>query len=89
MKKAIVLAAALVALTAVSSFADEYVRGYQKSNGTYVQPYQRTEPDSRRDNNYSSQGNTNPYTGERGSQRNENSNPPAYNKSYGNGQYGR
>lgn len=85
MKKTIVLAVALVALTATASFADEYVNGYMRQDGTYVQPHYRSEPNQYRNDNYSSQGNTNPYTGERGSQRNEYSTPPVYNQSYGKG----
>ncbi len=40
-------------LTAVSSsaFAD-YVRGYQRKDGTYVAPYQRSHPDGNPYNNY-------------------------------------
>lgn len=89
MKKAIVILAVAAALTSTAAFADELVQGYTRSDGTYVEPHYRSSPNQYRDDNYSSQGNTNPYTGERGSQRNENSNPPAYNKSYGSGKYGR
>ena len=42
------------------------VRGYTRSNGTYVQPHYRSNPDGFRYNNYSSWGNYNPYTGSRG-----------------------
>ena len=42
------------------------VNGYYRSNGTYVQPYHRSNPDSSRFNNYSTQGNSNPYTGKKG-----------------------
>lgn len=45
------------------------VRGYYRSSGTYVQPHYRSNPDSRRYNNYSSYGNINPYTGSRGTRR--------------------
>lgn len=45
---------------------DEQVSGYTRSNGTQVQPYHRTEPDSNPYNNYSTQGNVNPYTGQVG-----------------------
>ena len=44
------------------------VRGYMKKNGTYVMPHQRTAPDGRKSNNYSTKGNFNPYTGEAGKQ---------------------
>lgn len=43
--------------------ASVYVHGYTRSNGTYVQPYYRSSPDSSPYNNYSFPGNTNPYTG--------------------------
>ncbi len=45
---------------------DVYVNGYTKSNGTYVAPHYRTSPNSTRNDNYSTYGNTNPYTGEAG-----------------------
>lgn len=41
-----------------------YVNGYYKSNGTYVQPYERTAPDGNPYNNYSYPGNYNPNTGQ-------------------------
>lgn len=81
MKKTALLFA-LLSLSA-SAFADTYVNGYTRSNGTYVQPHYRSDANSVRSDNYSSQGNTNPYTGEAGSQRNEYSNPPAYNQGSG------
>ncbi len=52
----------------VVSFAQVSVRGYYRSNGTYVQPHQRTYPNATRDDNYSTIGNTNPYTGRAGTQ---------------------
>ncbi len=42
------------------------VRGSTKRNGTYVQPHVRTSPDGRKSNNWSTQGNINPYTGKKG-----------------------
>lgn len=39
------------------------VNGYYKSNGTYVQPYERTAPDGNPYNNYSFPGNYNPNKG--------------------------
>ncbi|OCR88894.1 hypothetical protein CFT12S00416_05575 [Campylobacter fetus subsp. testudinum] len=48
----------------------EYVNGHYRSNGTYVDGYHRSNKDSSKLNNYSSEGNRNPYTGERGSNRN-------------------
>jgi hypothetical protein len=40
-----------------------YVNGYYKSNGTYVNSYERTAPDGNPYNNYSYPGNYNPNTG--------------------------
>ncbi len=49
----------------VLNFADaaQRVSGYRKKNGTYVQPYYRSNPDGNPYNNWSYPGNTNPYTG--------------------------
>lgn len=64
----------LVALVALATVmvgtveAQVRVNGYTRSDGTYVAPHMRSAPDSSRVNNWSSQGNTNPYTGERGNQ---------------------
>ncbi|MFA5879829.1 MAG: hypothetical protein WC860_06600 [Candidatus Margulisiibacteriota bacterium] len=43
-----------------------YVRGYVRSNGTYVQPHYRSNANSTQYDNYSTKGNVNPYTGEEG-----------------------
>lgn len=56
----------ILAALAVSAWADDYVRGYTRKDGTYVPPHYRSTPDSSRANNYGSQGNVNPYNGERG-----------------------
>ena len=45
------------------------VKGYYRSNGTYVQPYYRSSPNSTRYDNYSYYGNYNPYTGKYGTKR--------------------
>jgi hypothetical protein len=42
------------------------VSGYTRSNGTYVQPYQATNPNSTQRDNYGTSGNYNPYTGHTG-----------------------
>jgi hypothetical protein len=44
----------------------QYQRGYIRRDGTYVEPHYRTRPDNNPWNNYSTRGNTNPFTGERG-----------------------
>ena len=72
MKKAILLA---MILAAPLVSADQYVRGHLRSNGTYVQGYHRSSPNGTRLDNYSTQGNVNPYTGQSGSR-------PAYGSGY-------
>lgn len=62
--KKLVIALALISGTAIA--ADERVEGYMRRDGTYVQPSHRTTPDNSLHNNYSTQGNTNPYTGREG-----------------------
>ena len=47
-------------------FADVYVQGYTKSDGTYVQGNYRSSPNGTTSDNYSTKGNINPYTGEYG-----------------------
>lgn len=42
------------------------VRGYTRSDGTYVAPHMRSAPDGNFSNNWSTRGNTNPYTGKEG-----------------------
>jgi len=42
------------------------VRGYFRKDGTYVAPHKRTAPDGSFDNNWTTVGNTNPYTGKPG-----------------------
>lgn len=48
------------------SRSDHSVSGYTRSNGTYVRPSHATNPDSTRNNNYSTRGSVNPYTGKFG-----------------------
>ena len=45
---------------------DVYVNGYNTSNGTYVESHYRTAPNSTINDNYSTVGNVNPYTGKAG-----------------------
>ena len=49
-----------------SALADVYVNGYYRKDGTYVQPHHRSDPNNTKDDNWSSKGNKNPYTGEEG-----------------------
>lgn len=66
MKKKIGLFIMLGIFLATIAFADTYVSGYYRSNGTYVKPHYRSSPNSSQYDNWSSKGNTNPYTGKKG-----------------------
>ena len=46
--------------------ADHLVSGYYRRDGNFVKPYHATNADHTRNNNYSTKGNTNPYTGQSG-----------------------
>ena len=60
--------AALAALELSCGFAlaQTYVRPYVRSDGTYVQPHFRSSPNGSTLDNWSTKGNTNPYTGKSG-----------------------
>ncbi|HZZ10930.1 MAG TPA: hypothetical protein VFE79_09555 [Paraburkholderia sp.] len=66
MKKKIAVLAVLLAAGITTAYADSYVQGYSRRDGTYVDGYRRTEPNSTRNDNYSTRGNYNPYTDEEG-----------------------
>jgi hypothetical protein len=67
MNKQLLAAAALVAgLGSGVAVADTYVNPYSRSDGTYVQGHMRSDADGDRSNNWSTRGNTNPYTGQAG-----------------------
>lgn len=57
----------VILLTVVSSvYADVWVDGYYRNDGTYVRGHYRSDPDGDFENNWSTKGNVNPYTGEVG-----------------------
>jgi hypothetical protein len=43
-----------------------YNQGYVRQDGTYVPPHYQTNPDGNPYNNWSTQGNVNPFTGQAG-----------------------
>lgn len=49
-----------------TAHADEYVNGYYRNNGAYVEPHYRSSPNNTVYDNWSTKGNTNPYTGQEG-----------------------
>jgi hypothetical protein len=55
-------------LTFPALAGDVHVRGYTRSDGTYVKPHVRSAPDSTRANNYGP-GNAGPYPGWNGRHR--------------------
>jgi hypothetical protein len=54
------------ATTVAKKGSDKSVRGYTKKNGTHVQAYKRTAPNTTAKDNFSTKGNVNPYTGKKG-----------------------
>ena len=73
--KALAVAIALACFASAAS-ADQYVRGYTRQNGTYVQPHMQTNSNGNPFDNYSTRGNVNPYTGQIGT-HNPHAVPPA------------
>lgn len=67
--------------------AQTYVRPSVDKNGNYREGHMRSNPDQLRSNNYNAENNqyggVNPYTGQRGHQKDEYSNPPQFNQSFG------
>jgi len=53
MKKILILT--LILFISYPSLAQQWVSGYYKKNGTYVQPYRRSHPDGNLYNNYKPQ----------------------------------
>lgn len=64
MKKFIVLLLTFCICITSICFAQVYVKGYFRKDGTYVAPHFRTDPDNTITNNYSYPGNYNPNSGE-------------------------
>ncbi|MCS3902210.1 hypothetical protein J2T55_000202 [Methylohalomonas lacus] len=65
----------LLAAVTMPVVADTYVEGYTRDDGTRVEGHYRTEPNEFKFDNYSAEGNTNPYTGEPGYKDHEFSSP--------------
>lgn len=64
--KRVIAGLVLAALCVASASAQVHVRGYFRKDGTYVAPYVRSSPNHTKADNYSTQGNYNPYTGQAG-----------------------
>lgn len=59
-------AAAVAALSFQVLAGTHAVNGYVTKNGTYVAPHYATNANNTKTDNFSSQGNVNPYTGKEG-----------------------
>jgi hypothetical protein len=62
----LVLALALAGMAQAQQF--QQVQPHVRRDGTYVQPHFRTAPNGTRIDNWSTQGNVTPYTGQRGTE---------------------
>lgn len=67
-------------IVSLLGYSQNSVQGHFRGNGTYVDPYQRTSPNTTNWDNYSTKGNTNPYSGSSGTR--------ARDYSYDAGNYG-
>jgi opacity protein-like surface antigen len=81
MKKAILLAVAIVFCWLSMADAQVWVRPYTRKDGTHVDGHYRSNPDSNPRNNWSFPGNVNPYTG-----REATGDPNRYLERYNNNQ---
>ncbi len=50
-------------------FADQFVQGHFKKDGTYVNSHHRSSPNSTKRDNFSTYGNVNPYNGREGTKK--------------------
>lgn len=66
MMKSMILMVAMLASATAANAQRTHVDGYTRSNGTYVQPHERTTRDETRNDNWSTRGNVNPNTGTAG-----------------------
>lgn len=73
----IVLATLLVAASSCA-FAQTYVRPHVRADGTFVQGHMRSSPNSTKIDNWSSTGQTNPFTGSQGTSNPYNPPQPRY-----------
>lgn len=89
-KLKLMIALSIVSIPCIGQ-ASDFVNGYTRRDGTYVQPHFRSERDGNPYNNYSTQGNINPYTGQVGTQNPYGStyrSGSSYNSGYGSSSYG-
>lgn len=66
MKKVTVLLVLVILSSNIIAQESVYVPGYLKKDGTYTEGYWKTAPNKKKNDNYSYDGNVNPYTGKTG-----------------------
>lgn len=66
MKKILLAILLTVFIVPTVDARDVRVNGYYKTDGTYTQPHYRTSPNNTQSDNWSTFGNSNPYTGQPG-----------------------
>ena len=87
--KRILVAAGLIFASASAVIGQSHVDGHTRRDGTYVAPHYRSAPDNSYNNNWNVSPNSNPYTGQRGTnQPTYNDRPPPANSYGGGGLYG-
>jgi hypothetical protein len=69
MKKFIAILTILIFSMGIADAATRVRGHYNRKSGTYISSHYRSKSDGRKYNNYSTRGNTNPYTGKHGSKR--------------------
>lgn len=79
MRGLILTACIALVVAAPAAQAQVSVDGYVTRNGQYVQPYQRTAPNSSIYDNYSTRPNVNPYSGQQGTVNPYATPSPSYN----------
>ena len=79
MKKILISILFILASFTPVLIADVWVNGYTKSNGTQVKGHYRSSPNNSKSDNWNVKGNTNPYTGKKGTKTYGNN----YGSSYG------
>ncbi len=67
--KKILMTILIFSSASMMASADTYVQGYCKGNGTCVQGHYRSDADNSVNNNWSTKGNVNPYTGKSGTKK--------------------
>jgi uncharacterized protein YxeA len=67
--KSILILVLSVLLSATAMSQAVHYRAYVTKKGKYVAPHVQSRPDHTKQNNYSTKGNVNPYTGKKGTRK--------------------